>query len=231
LALGCKDPVERIDVAKARDPKRQRIAELFQTWWDQHEDTIVKASGLSEAVKQIADPQGRGRQFLASHLGNLAGTRAAGFVLTRQESGGKWNAATYKLEQTENSRARNADRHRTHRLNGASATAANSENGSDFNKLTEVVERDPDSLAGPCLPKPSLCPPMPLPSYPAPHDRTCNSKSLEKHDGNDSGPPMRPMGPMPDDALAKNGRNAGGSSEGELLSEAPPSSRRRRIRL
>ena len=33
LVLGCRDPVERIEALKANDPRRQRIAELFQVWW------------------------------------------------------------------------------------------------------------------------------------------------------------------------------------------------------
>jgi hypothetical protein len=45
----------------------------------------VKANHLAEPVKAIADPQGRGRQYLATFLSGLAGTHAAGFVLTRQE--------------------------------------------------------------------------------------------------------------------------------------------------
>jgi hypothetical protein len=48
-------------------------------------------------VKAIADPLGRGRQYLATFLSGLAGTHAAGFVLTRQEPAGKWTAATYAL--------------------------------------------------------------------------------------------------------------------------------------
>ena len=36
LTLGCRDPVERIEALKANDPRRQRIAELFQVWWEHH---------------------------------------------------------------------------------------------------------------------------------------------------------------------------------------------------
>ena len=43
FALGCRDPVERIQVLKANDPRRQRIAELFQVWWEHHGATPVKA--------------------------------------------------------------------------------------------------------------------------------------------------------------------------------------------
>jgi hypothetical protein len=53
---------------------------------------------LHEEVQRLLDPQGRGRQFIASVLTRLTGTRAAGFVLTRQEPVGKWGHATYALE-------------------------------------------------------------------------------------------------------------------------------------
>jgi len=99
LALGCRDPVERIEALKAGDPRRLRIAELFQMWWEHHRAAPIKVNQLAEAVKNAADPQGRGRQYLATLIAGLAGTRAAGFVLTRQESAGKWTAATYALTE------------------------------------------------------------------------------------------------------------------------------------
>ena len=36
LALGCKDVVEQVSRAKARDPERQFVGELFETWRDRH---------------------------------------------------------------------------------------------------------------------------------------------------------------------------------------------------
>lgn len=101
LTLGCRDPIEAIAQAKANDPHRARIAEMFLEWWDCHHDLPMKANDLAEAVKDLADPQGRGRQFLAAQLGKLAGTRAGGFVLTKQESAGRWNGATYALKRAE----------------------------------------------------------------------------------------------------------------------------------
>ena len=115
LALGCRDPVERIEALKANDPKRQRIGELFRTWWVHHASDIMKANDLAEPVKAIADPQGRGRQYLATLFLGLAGTRAAGFVLTRQEPAGKWTAATYALTEASPT---NTTGHRTHRTDG-----------------------------------------------------------------------------------------------------------------
>jgi hypothetical protein len=115
VTLGCCDPVERIEMLKAHDPRRRRIAELFRTWWEHHKADPTKASDLAEPVKAIADPQGRGRQYLAAFLAQLAGTRAAGFVLNRQDPAGKWTAITYALT---NAVPADPVGHRTHRTDG-----------------------------------------------------------------------------------------------------------------
>jgi hypothetical protein len=100
IALGCRDPIERVESIKAHDPRRQRIVELFEAWWLHHASAPVKVSQLADAVRAIADPQERGRQYLSTFIASLAGTHAAGFVLSRQEAAGKWTAATYALKQT-----------------------------------------------------------------------------------------------------------------------------------
>ena len=82
-----------------RDPIRQEIAILFDLWWEKHHNYLIKVNDLHDDVRHAADPQGRGRQYLAAYLEKLAGTRLGGFVLTRQASPGKWGAATYKLER------------------------------------------------------------------------------------------------------------------------------------
>jgi hypothetical protein len=112
LALGCQDPAERVSEAKERDGRRQAILDLFTTWWERHGDQPVAVSELHDDVKQVEDPQGRGRQYLSSRLEKLAGTRMAGFVLTRQASTGKWGKASYALKKT----AEDGD-HRGHRGN------------------------------------------------------------------------------------------------------------------
>ncbi len=61
-------------------------------------------------MKKIADPQNRGRQFLASKLETLTGTRLAGWVLTRQPPNGKWGVATYALMKTGTNTARSNNR-------------------------------------------------------------------------------------------------------------------------
>ena len=114
VTLGCRDPVERLEAVKANDPHRRHVSELFQTWWLHHRDQPMRAADLAEPVQTIADPQGRGRQYLTAHLARLAGTRAAGFVLTRQEAAGKWGAATYALSPTTFDTA-SGNAHREHR--------------------------------------------------------------------------------------------------------------------
>ena len=56
-------------------PRRQRIAELFRTWWEHHGAMPIKVNQLAEPVRSIADPQGRGRQYLATFVASLAGTQ------------------------------------------------------------------------------------------------------------------------------------------------------------
>jgi len=50
LNLGCQDPVERVGALKANDPHRQRIGELFRTWWQHHGADIMKANCSTEAT-------------------------------------------------------------------------------------------------------------------------------------------------------------------------------------
>ena len=49
-----------------------------------------------------ADPQGSGgRQSLASFVANLAGTRAAGYVMIRNIPAGAWGTSTCAVKKTE----------------------------------------------------------------------------------------------------------------------------------
>jgi hypothetical protein len=114
LALGCHDPAARVSEAKQRDSRRQVVADTFAVWWANHDDQPRTVRGLHEDVIKSIDPQGRGRQYLASQLEKLAGTRAAGFVLSRQASAGRWGAATYALKKTNESEEHRG--HRDHRV-------------------------------------------------------------------------------------------------------------------
>jgi hypothetical protein len=71
----------------------------------------------------LIDPQGRGRQFVASRLMQMDGTRAGGFVLSRQPAAGKWGAATYVVAQTA-TEATDGIGHRDHREHRDETAAA-----------------------------------------------------------------------------------------------------------
>jgi len=99
LALGCRDPAARVADAKAADPRRQKVAEIFAAWSQAHGDKPMAVADLAEPVKVAADPAGRGRQYLASVIRALDGTRAAGFVLARSASVGIWGPDRYALRK------------------------------------------------------------------------------------------------------------------------------------
>jgi hypothetical protein len=105
LDLGCQDPITRMIATKQRDPFRQTVAAMFAAWWKHHGSSPMKAHELDVEIQRIIDPQGRGRQFVAAGLEKMTGTRLGGFLLTRQESMGKWSAATYALTQTDDPHA------------------------------------------------------------------------------------------------------------------------------
>jgi hypothetical protein len=128
LTLGCRDPVERIDTLKARDPKRLHVVEVFTAWWKDHGDQHVKVSELSESVRSLLDPQNRGRQFLASAVNGLAGTNSGGFVLSRQSGPGKWSVATYRLNQSQPS---NPIGHRGHGGHGEGPIGIDNSNANE----------------------------------------------------------------------------------------------------
>ncbi len=99
LALGCADPAVRVADTKANDPRRKQLAEVFSAWWERHHDHPVRITDLHEDVRAVADPTGKGRQYLAAMIGKLEGTRAAGFVLTRIRTAGKWSPDLYALKR------------------------------------------------------------------------------------------------------------------------------------
>jgi hypothetical protein len=102
LALGCRDPVERMSAVKARDPFRQTIGALFAVWWTHHGSVPQTAHQLDVEVQRTIDPQSRGRQYIAAQLEKLDGTRLGGFRLTRQRGLSLYAVATYALQKTSN---------------------------------------------------------------------------------------------------------------------------------
>jgi hypothetical protein len=97
LSLGCQDPVNRVSETKQRDTGREALVELFTVWWERHGDQPVRISELHQEVQNAGELYAQSSQFISSYLEKRAGTRLAGFVLIRQEPGGEWGRATYRL--------------------------------------------------------------------------------------------------------------------------------------
>ena len=110
LALGCQDPAERVSELKERDPMRQEVADLYKLWYSKHAHQPVAAASLDREVRNLIDPQGRGRRGRQEpvrsggsvpchgtgsprHLGSMLGARGsagllamgAGFARTDEE--------------------------------------------------------------------------------------------------------------------------------------------------
>jgi len=110
LALGMRDPVDRIAEIKAADPKRRTLIGIFEQWSASHGDIILKASDLAdEVIKQIDDKAvvradgslQYSRQRVASFLTGHANTRVGGYVLTKMMLGpASKEVAHYKLART-----------------------------------------------------------------------------------------------------------------------------------
>jgi hypothetical protein len=146
LALGCCDPVERIEALKANDPRRQHVVELFRAWWEHHQGLRIAVRELAEPVRSIADPQNRGRQFLAKAVAEMVGTNAGGFVLERHAGGGRWTPAKYALKKIEPA---DPIGHRGHRGHRAETAASDAET--------------PAANAGTSVPAPPMPPMTPMP--------------------------------------------------------------------
>jgi hypothetical protein len=100
LALGCCDPVERIDRLKADDPRRRQIVELYEAWNAHHGELPIKAADLAAPVRALIDPQGRNRHHLETRLMEFVGTWAGGFVLMRQEAGDRRGTCAFALRSS-----------------------------------------------------------------------------------------------------------------------------------
>lgn len=100
LALGCQDPVKRIKQMRVEDSGRVEITEIFEIWWECHQDRPVMAKTLDNEVTALINPFGQSRQFLAAWLKGRAGTRVERFVLKKQPPIGSSGVILYRLEKT-----------------------------------------------------------------------------------------------------------------------------------
>lgn len=97
LTLGCADPVQRSRDAKAADPRRRQVMDLYDAWNAKYGALAMASKNLDDDVRAIIDPAGRGRQFVASALDKLTGTRSGGFVLERHKGDSRWGTTRYVL--------------------------------------------------------------------------------------------------------------------------------------
>jgi hypothetical protein len=147
VALGCPDPVDRVRQMKERDPARQTVIELFAAWWLAHKDTPIRAADLAPEVREVADPGGRGRQYLARAIQNLIGTRQGGFVLERvAELPNRHKAgARYRLRQLAEARESSASSAFEGKTNGKGPIDAGFGRADDA-RMTEVSAGHPQDI-------------------------------------------------------------------------------------
>ena len=55
LALGCRDPVDRIAEIKEADPRRRALVAVLDAWWEKHGDTTLKSKDLDPVVIELID--------------------------------------------------------------------------------------------------------------------------------------------------------------------------------
>jgi hypothetical protein len=110
LALGCKDPVERIAAIKAADPRRAKLRAIFEGWWIAHQDKRLKGTELAEPVLELIDEQSSrkadsslkyNRQRVAGFLARHAGTCIGGYTLMQVSEDGPGGRPIffYRLQQ------------------------------------------------------------------------------------------------------------------------------------
>jgi hypothetical protein len=112
LALGCKDPAEGTKLAKATDPERQEIAQLFELWRICHGEEAVTVKDLDEEIQILLNPHKKARQFVTRALQRMAGTRHAGYVLretTELADRARWTPPTFALQATHRAGEEQAD--------------------------------------------------------------------------------------------------------------------------
>lgn len=99
LALGCADPVGRIDKVKREDPQRQQVAQFFSAWHARHGDREMEVTELDPALWELAGPYGRNRQGMADFVKKLDAVTLGGFVLKRIKTA-KWSNSIYTVTKT-----------------------------------------------------------------------------------------------------------------------------------
>ncbi|MGC2080737.1 MAG: hypothetical protein WA728_32930 [Xanthobacteraceae bacterium] len=110
LALGCKDPVERIAAIKAADPRRAKLTALFDAWWAKHQDQELRTTALDPMVLELIDERPTrnaggtlkfNRQRVSAWLNKHAGTRVGGYALIQVKTINLGHeVSAYKLQRS-----------------------------------------------------------------------------------------------------------------------------------
>jgi hypothetical protein len=103
IALGCPDPVERVQEVKHQDSERQETLDIFQRWRECHQGAWVTQANLDMTVTMLLDTRNRGTNALTQRLLSLAGTRLAGFHLQKRKPKAIWAPLEYRLVKTNSS--------------------------------------------------------------------------------------------------------------------------------
>jgi hypothetical protein len=98
LALGCKDPAERVAESKERDGRRQVIADLLNTWWKKHGNNPMPVADLADArlsTRNIGDAN------FSVVLGKARQDADRGIHLEPPNTAWTMGGATYALQKIE----------------------------------------------------------------------------------------------------------------------------------
>lgn len=104
ITLGCRDPVERVETAKANDAGRLYTLGIFEAWWEQFGTDVKTAKDAQENEKvraAIEDGELLSRQKVAAKLSSLIGVRLGGYVMEspnkaeKEQPGSKKKFAPY----------------------------------------------------------------------------------------------------------------------------------------
>ena len=111
LALGMRDPVDRLAEIKEADPRRRAVRDFFDVWWAAHGDALLRANEVAEEVILHIDDKARrkddgslqyNRQRVARFLEGLSGTRLGGYAFNQVKDHHLTRPiARYKLQKEE----------------------------------------------------------------------------------------------------------------------------------
>jgi hypothetical protein len=114
LALGARDPLDRIAVAKDDDISRAHIIEILETWFRHHGEAPMLANKLADPVKDAIDPERTRRKMEKNYrtkvLNRLANQRLAGFVFKMIEKTARCSFRKYAVEITPEATCRHCNR-------------------------------------------------------------------------------------------------------------------------